>query len=225
MSCINCGLHGAGAFWSTLGRLMPWHLFVYRLPTKSSSARVAVWRELRRIGALPLQQAVVALPEDGGLSDKLAPVAERVRAQGGTVYRFALTDLSAQDESRLREEWNALRRQEYEEIIEECETKFEREIAFEIFRNNLTAAEAEEIEADLDKIKMWFERISARDVFAVATRTRAESAIAKCDRLLDDFVQRVYDAETEHGPSLQPPSAANDSPPTIEGQPVAPESE
>ena len=49
--------------------------------------------------------------------------------------------------------------QEYEEIVEECETKFEREIEFEIFRGNLTAAEAEEIEADLEKIKTWFERV------------------------------------------------------------------
>ena len=168
--------------------------------------RVAVWRELRRIGALPLQQAVVALPEEGGLSDQLDAIAERVRNQGGVVYRFPLAGLSEDDRLRLEEEWNALRTQEYEEIVEECQTKFEREIEFEIFRENLTAAEAEEIEADLEKIKTWFERVRARDVFAVSARESAETAIAKCERLLEDFVQRVYDAETEHGPSLQPPA-------------------
>jgi len=188
---------------------MPWHLFIYRLPTKSSSVRVAVWRELRRIGALPLQQAVVALPEDGGLSDKLDAIADRVRNQGGVVYRFPLAELSDEDRARLEGEWNALRTQEYEEIVEECETKFEREIEFEIFRGNLTAAEAEEIEADLEKIKTWFERVSARDVFAVSGRARAEAAVVKCERLLEDFVQRVYDAETEHGPSLQPPAGSD----------------
>jgi hypothetical protein len=200
---------------------MPWHLFVYRLPTKSSSMRVAVWRELRRIGALPLQQAVVALPENGRLSDKLDAIAERVRNQGGVVYRFVLTDLSAEDRDRLEGEWNALRTQEYEEIVEECETKFEREIEFEVFRGNLTAAEAEEIEADLEKIKTWFERVCARDV--VSGREHAEAAIAKCERLLDDFVQRVYDAETEHGPSLQPPAeTAWPERPTDGGHPAHP---
>jgi hypothetical protein len=188
---------------------MLWHLFVYRLPTKSSSMRVAVWRELRRIGALPLQQAVVALPEEGGLSDQLDAIAERVRNQGGVVYRFPLAGLSDEDRARLEGEWNALRTQEYEEIVEECQTKFEREIEFEIFRGNLTAAEAEEIEADLEKIKTWFERIRARDVFAVKGRERAGAAIAKCEQLLEDFVQRVYDAETEHGPSLEPPASAD----------------
>ncbi len=191
---------------------MTWHLFVYRLPKKSSSMRVAVWRELRRIGALPLQQAVVVLPEAGGLSEKLDSIAERVRSQGGVVYRFPLADLDGQERTRLEDEWNALRTQEYEEIVEECETKFKREIEFEIFRDNLTAAEAEEIEADLDKIKSWFERVSARDVFAVAARSRAEVAIAGCQRMLDDFVQRVYDAETEHGPSLERPAAWPEGP-------------
>jgi hypothetical protein len=185
---------------------MSWHLFVYRLPKQSSSMRVAVWRELRRIGALPLQQAVVALPEAGGMSDKLDPVAERVRSQGGVVYRFPLHSLDRADDRRLTEEWNALRTQEYEEIVEECETKFEREIEFEVFRENFTAAEAEEIEADLEKIKVWFDRVVARDVFVVAERERAGRAIDRCERLLDDFVQRVYDSETENGPSLEPPA-------------------
>src|SRR5262245_33168655 len=104
-----------------------WHLFVYRLPSKPSSARVAVWRDLRRLGALPLQQAVVALPRDQGFEERLDAIEARVAAEGGSAYRFALGD-----EPRLADEWNALRRQEYEEIVEECETKFEREIEFEI---------------------------------------------------------------------------------------------
>lgn len=182
---------------------MTWHLFIYRLPSKGSSMRVAVWRELRRIGALPLQQAVVAVPDAGGFSEQLDAVAERVRGQGGIVYRFPLAGLADEDRGRLEREWNALRTQEYAEIVEE----FEREVEFEIFRNNLTAAEAEEIEADLDKIKGWFERVSARDVFGVPERGRATAAIATCERLLEDFVTRVYDAETEHGPALDPPAA------------------
>jgi uncharacterized protein (DUF2267 family) len=182
-----------------------WQLFVYRLPSKPSSARVAVWRELRRIGALPLQQAVVALPEVGGLSAKLDAVQARVTAQDGTFHRFRVTDLDADGEVRLEREWNALRSQEYAEIVEECETKFEREVAFEIFRDNLTAGEAEEIEADLEKIRAWFTRVRERDVFEAPGREPAQAAIVKCEALLEDFVERVYHAEGEDGPSLDPP--------------------
>lgn len=178
-----------------------WHLLVYRLPSKPSSARVAVWRDLRRLGALPLQQAAVALPAGHGLEEQLDAVETRIAAESGTSYRFEV----AADE-RLEREWNALRTQEYEEIVEECETKFEREIEFEIFRNNLTASEAEEIEADLEKIRSWFGRVTARDVFGAPSRERAEAAIARCAELLEDFEQRVFQAESEEGPSLAPPA-------------------
>ena len=152
-----------------------WHLFVYRLPSKPSSARVAVWRDLRRLGALPLQQAVVALPADRGFEERLDAVEARVAAEGGSSYRFVVDG-----DARLEADWNALRHQEYEEIVEECETKFEREIEFEIFRGNLTAGEAEEIEADLEKLRAWFARVDARDVFARArprARRRGDRAL------------------------------------------------
>jgi hypothetical protein len=183
----------------------PWQLLVYRLPTQPSSARVGVWRDLRRLGALPLQQSCVAVPEVGDLDARLSDIAERILALGGDHYRFRLTDLSGSDDARLRSAWNELRGQEYAEIAEECRTKFAKEVEFEIFRDNLTAAEAEELEADLDKIRAWFERIRARDWFAGSGRPEAEAGIAASQRLLDDFLERVYEREVDEGPSLDPP--------------------
>jgi hypothetical protein len=184
-----------------------WQLFIYRLPSKPSRARVAVWRELRRLGALPLQAGVVAVPELGELPARLDRAARRVADEGGTTYRFRLGDLAAADRARLEDEWTALRRQEYAEIVEECETKFQREVEFEIFRGNLTAGEAEEIEADLEKIRSWLARVVQRDWFGAPNRAQATAAVAHCEELLEDFVERVYRAEVDAGPSLEPPAA------------------
>lgn len=182
-----------------------WQLLIYRLPTQPSSARVGVWRELRRLGALPLQQSCVAVPEVGDLDRRLAEVGDRIDALGGEYHRFRLTDLSVAEEHRLREAWNALRSQEYAEITEECRMKFAKEVEFEIYRDNLTAAEAEELEADLDKIRSWFERVRARDWFGADGRAETESEIAASILLLDDFVERVFRRESDDGPSLVPP--------------------
>jgi len=183
-----------------------WQLLIYRLPSTPSRARVAVWRELRRLGALPLQQSVVVVPELGDLPARLDAVVERALAEDGVVHRFRLADLDAEQQARLRGEWSALRRHEYAEIVEECETKFAREVEFEIFRGNLTGSEAEEIEADLDKLRAWLARVVARDWFGAENRAEAERAVARCERLLEDFVDRVYRAETENGPSLEAPA-------------------
>ena len=43
-----------------------WVLLVYRVPTEPASRRVAVWRDLKRIGALYLQQCVCILPDAPG---------------------------------------------------------------------------------------------------------------------------------------------------------------
>lgn len=183
-----------------------WQLFIYRLPGRPSRVRVAAWRELRRLGALPLQQGVVALPELGDLAARLDAVERRVVSEGGEVHRFRLAHLAVAERGDLEQGWNALRRQEYAEIVEECETKFAREVEFEIFRGNLTAGEAEEIEADLEKIRAWFGRVRARDWFKAELSGEARTAIAHCERLLEDFLERVYEAEMESGPSLEPPA-------------------
>jgi len=165
-----------------------------------------VWRELRRLGALPLQQGVVAVPDLGDLAARVDAVAQRVEREDGTSYRFDLGELRADERQRLRDDWTALRSQEYAEIVEECETKFAREVEFEIFRDNLTAGEAEEIEADLEKLRTWMARVVGRDWFGAANRHRAEAAIARCEGMLEDFMERVYEAENRDGPSLQPPT-------------------
>jgi hypothetical protein len=164
-----------------------WHLFVYRLPSKPSSARVAVWRDLRRLGALPLQQAVVALPRGRGFEQRLDAIEARVAAEGGSSYHFEV----AGDE-RLEADWNALRRQEYAEIVEECETKFAKEIEFERFRENYTFEEAEEIGQDLEKIKRWVRGVESRDWFQGPGRDEALARIAWCEELLEAFEEEVY---------------------------------
>src|SRR5687767_15791262 len=40
-----------------------WLLFVHQLPSHPSNLRVTTWRRLRQIGAIPLKQAVYALPD------------------------------------------------------------------------------------------------------------------------------------------------------------------
>ena len=76
---------------------------------------------------------------------------------------------------------------------------------FELFRDNLTAAEAEELEADLDKIRAWFARVQARDWFAAPNRAEVELAIVECEARLDEFTTAVFERESAEGPSLEAP--------------------
>jgi hypothetical protein len=60
-----------------------WVLLIYRLPREPSRHRVAVWRKLKDLGALYLQDGVAALPEDAVTREQLEWLQLRVREAGG----------------------------------------------------------------------------------------------------------------------------------------------
>jgi Asp-tRNA(Asn)/Glu-tRNA(Gln) amidotransferase A subunit family amidase len=167
-------------------------VFVYRVPAEPSSTRVSVWRDLKRIGALYLQQCVCVLPERPDLRAALTAVRDKIQRLGGSVNLFDVPRLSEADAAALVAGFRGLVAQQYAEIVEECETKFVKEIEFEHFRQNYTFAEAEEIEQDLDKIRRWFERVQTRDWFDAAARSDVEAWIGRCEVLLTEFFDIVH---------------------------------
>ena len=58
-------------------------MLAYRLPREPSTPRIAVWRRLRRLGALQLVDGLVALPLDPHTREALEWVAEEVEQAGG----------------------------------------------------------------------------------------------------------------------------------------------
>lgn len=169
-----------------------WTLLVYRVPTEPASRRVSVWRQLKRMGALYIQQCVCLLPARADLEAELNRRAAGIRELGGDYTLFDIPELRPGDDERVTGLFRDLRNKEYDEIIEECETKFVKEIEFERFRENYSYAETEEIRQDLDKIRRWFKRVAERDWFEADHRPLAEEWIARCNDLLNGFEQDVY---------------------------------
>lgn len=169
-----------------------WRLLVYRVPTDPASRRVGIWRDLKRLGALYLQQCVCIVPQRAPLMDELERIAARIPDYGGEYTFFDVPALALDDEARIIASFRTLRDKEYAEIVEECETKFVKEIEFEHFRQNYTFEEAEEIGQDLEKIRRWFARVAGRDWFAASGRAEVESWIDRCQELLGEFEQTVY---------------------------------
>jgi hypothetical protein len=175
-----------------LGVPLGWRVLIYRVPTEPASKRVGVWRDLKRLGALYLQQCACIFPDIPGVTDEVNQVAAKIPALGGETFLLEVPRLQPADEARIIQSFRTLRANEYAEIIEECETKFVKEIEFEHFRQNYTFEEAEEIEQDLEKIRRWFDRVRGRDWFKAERRDEVESWLARCQGLLAQFEEEVY---------------------------------
>ena len=180
-------------------------LLIYQVPSQPSAARVAIWRELKRLGALYLQQSVCIMPSTAAYRAQLEAIAARITVEGGMYHLLPLRQLPPEEDAKIVEGFLAQSTQQYEEIIENCEVNFTKEIDFETFRQNFTYAEAEEIRQDLDKMRRWYERVVQRDWYGSPRREDAAAWIARCEGLLEAFEEQVFarqQADLANAPAL-----------------------
>jgi hypothetical protein len=172
--------------------LVDWLLLTYRLPAGRSSARVAVWREVRRVGALQLQQSIVALPDTEVFRAALGRIRAVVGDMGGTALALRAGPLDGVDGEQLVAAWNEARAAEYSELGSEC-AKLVAEIDKEFAKQKFTLAELDEEEAELDKLKRWHERIRARDVHGSKRAGEAEAALETAGEAVARYTAAVFD--------------------------------
>jgi hypothetical protein len=98
-----------------------WVLLVYRIPREPSRHRVAVWRKLRDLGALYIQDGVVALPEDAVTREQLEWLQLRVREAGGEATLWEARPGTVAEEAELVGEFRSSREKAYQTIIAEAE--------------------------------------------------------------------------------------------------------
>jgi hypothetical protein len=94
-----------------------WVLLIYRLPREPSRHRVAVWRKLRDLGALYLQDGVVALPEDAVTREQLEWLQLRVREAGGEATLWEGRPGTVAEEAGLVEAFRHSREEAYRAIV------------------------------------------------------------------------------------------------------------
>lgn len=171
---------------------MGWILLAYKLPANNSTARVAVWREVRRSGALHVQRSVVAFPDHDSFRRAAERFRELVADAGGEALALRAEPLGEIDATKLTDAWNEARSAEYTELSAEC-GKFLTEIEHEFAIEKFTLAELEEEEAELDKLQRWHERIAARDIHDAPAGNQAREALAQAHEALERFTSAVFE--------------------------------
>jgi hypothetical protein len=174
-------------------------LLVYRMPPKPTAARVAVWRLLKKIGAIYLQQSVCVFPDNSSLRKELAPILRRITDATGEFHLLPLRSPNTTEGAKLIQQFQEQTSKHYQEIIENCEVNFTKEIEFETFRKNFTYEEAEEIRAEFEKICAWFDRVLRRDWFGAPNQVEAKEWLIRCERLLEEFEARVFERQEKMG--------------------------
>ena len=171
-----------------------WLLLIYRVPPEPTRLRSTVWRRIKALGAIYLQNSVAALPASPANERSLRKLRREILDMSGTAILLSAAALAG--DAEVRAAFLAARNDEYEEIVDKCED-FLRQVQKEYDENHFTYAELEENEEDLVKLKNWFAKIVDRDAFGASGRPATERALESCEQSLEAYAARVYAEEAE----------------------------
>lgn len=169
-------------------------VLVCRMPAEPARHRMALWRDLRRAGAIPLAQGVWALPDVPAGESLLARARDHAAAADGDLIVLAVTGRDERAAERLEELYRTARAEEWAEFGADC-AKYLAELDKEERIGKFTLAELDEEEHSLDRLRRWYRDLRARDILASPAATEAEHQLKHCAARLEEYAERVYAAQ------------------------------
>ncbi|HEY4170078.1 MAG TPA: Chromate resistance protein ChrB [Reyranella sp.] len=174
-----------------------WLLLTYKVPSEPTTKRIALWRRLKGMGAVYLQNGVCLLPKTDDHVRRLKMLENDISEMSGESVLLETVALDRAQEEKVVARFTADRDEQYREFLGRC-ADFEKEIAKEFAINKFTYAELEEEDTDLKKLQGWLEKIRKLDFYGAPLADEATARLRACEVLLDGYAQRVFDAHAEN---------------------------
>lgn len=155
-----------------------WLVLVWRLPHGTSTARVSVWRSLRRLGAVVMTPGAAILPFRDELQEQLDWLAQEIEEQDGQAWVLTVNELSEAEASWVRAQAMAEMEAEYLSLRADAEAFFKR--ADEHPGPDADFASRLRTEKELLALQRRFDRVRNRDYYSAPGRREAAATIDRC---------------------------------------------
>jgi Protein ChrB, N-terminal len=150
---------------------LEWVLLAYRLPREPSTPRIAVWRQLRKLGAAQVLDGLVALPLDARNRERFEWLAEEIGEAGGEASIWIGQLAGRAQERELAARMADAVAKQYRELIEEAAAAQDR------LRG--------ERKRTLSRLRRALRAIRSRDYFPPPEREQAQQAIEQLAELVE----------------------------------------
>jgi hypothetical protein len=192
---------------STAATPRRWLLFIHQLPSQPSNLRVTTWRRLQQIGAIPLKQAVYALPDTPEAREDFEWLKTEVKAAGGDASVFAASHVDAWSDDALIEEFRRARQDTYDELSGDVEQALKRATSarrprgtrapavrrlLDIFRERLVAVEKIDFFGSAGRDRVLTLMGQLEDRMTGPARPRAAAAAADPSGKMASFQGRLW---------------------------------
>ena len=155
-------------------RRRSWVLLAFRLPREPSTPRIALWRKLKRLGAVQLLDGLVALPLDRHNREQLEWLADSVVDAGGEATIWIGKLATAAQERQLVERMRARASADYLALIGDAAA--------------VRAQPPGQRRRSLERLRRELRRIRLRDHFGPDEREQAQQALDELAAVVDEVV-------------------------------------
>ena len=199
MKAFSSSVRVARVIWFRPEADVDWLLLAYSLPKEPSRYRVSVWRRLRKLGAVYLNEGFWVLPNEASLQAEVQGLIAEVQGSGGAASAFTSRDLDEPQAERLRARFLEARGEEYSELAGQY-AKFVAHVDHARSTHRFTFAEVEELEEELSKLERWLAEIHQRDFFGTPAYQDVATSLDAGRELLQAFVTSTYE-ELDESPT------------------------
>src|SRR5207302_1441409 len=136
-------------------RANSWLLLLYSLPTSCNTERVAVWRQLKKIGAVQFKTSTYLLPDEPAQYEQFQWLAQQIRDYGGDSTLVRAQEIEGLTKEKVVSLFNAARDREYAALRKSLQTFIARQ----------RKSDAEFAAAQLERFTRQFRELRQIDFF------------------------------------------------------------
>ncbi|MDB6066511.1 MAG: Chromate resistance exported protein [Pedosphaera sp.] len=161
-----------------------WLLLLYGLSTKHSSARVSLWRKLKKFGAIQLKTSAYILPDEPVHYERFQWLAKQIQDDGGEATLIRVAEIEGLPNEGVVRLFNEARAAEYKELKESMQKR----LASQKKTKKGSAA------AEWNRYQHRFNEIREIDYFQCPAAQDAEMVLQRFERLLKPKARIVASA-------------------------------
>src|SRR5262249_5614941 len=136
-------------------RATSWLLLLYSLPTRQKTERVAIWRRLRKFGAIQIKTSTYLLPDEPAQYEQFQWLAQQIRDYGGDSTLVRAQEIEGLTKEKVIAIFNDARAKDYAEIRKSLQS----------FIARRKKMDAEIASAELERLSRQFRDIREVDFF------------------------------------------------------------